>query len=226
LKIDEWRNMDIWEWVIVTIVAIFGLLGLPYPYGNIGKKAKKGKTWARPILSAIYYRVYIKGSLAEHFFYFVEEFENLIISNYTPSFPHMYWELIGKSTFTEMEKESILTFINEVQASYLKIKNVQNLKRKKVFEQTVREFKELVVEISRMARNINKMVKDRSIKLEQEYIDRYKFSAREFNNFLRYFRSFLDRTHCYHGVEIEHYRLLDLLIPEELFQVKEKVEKL
>jgi hypothetical protein len=77
-----------------------------------------------------------------------------------------------------------------------------------------------------MAKNINAMVKDRNIKLEQEYVDRYKFSAREFNNFLRYFRSFLDKTHCYHGAEIEHNRLLDLLIPEELSFMQEKVEKL
>ena len=71
-----------------------------------------------------------------------------------------------------------------------------------------------------MARNIKKIVKDEHIEpatLEDEYINRYKFSAREFNNFLRYFRSFLDKTHCYHGIEIEHHRLRQLLIPEELF---------
>jgi hypothetical protein len=218
--------MDIWEWVVVTIVTIFGLLGLPYPYGNIGKKAKKGKTWARPILSMIYYKFYVKGDLVESFFYFVEEFENFIISNYTPSFPHMYQELVGKSTFTKMEEKSIGDENEKVQAIYFRIKNIQKLERKKVFAQTVREFKELVIEISKMAKNINAMVKDRNIKLEQEYVDRYKFSAREFNNFLRYFRSFLDKTYCYHGVEIEHNRLLDLLIPEELSFMQEKVEKL
>jgi hypothetical protein len=125
-----------------------------------------------------------------------------------------------------MEEKSIGDENEKVQTIYFKIKNIQKLKRKKVFAQTVREFRELVVEISKMARNINITVKDRNIKLEQEYVDRYKFSAREFNNFLRYFRSFLDKTHCYHGVEIEHYRLLDLLIPEELSLIQQKVEKL
>jgi hypothetical protein len=138
----------------------------------------------------------------------------------------MYRELIGKSTFTKMEEKAIGDENEKVEAIYYKIENIQKLKRKKVFAQTVREFKNLVVEISKMAKNINSMVKDRNIKLEQEYIDRYKFSAREFNNFLRYFRSFLDKTHCYHGVEIEHNRLLYLLIPEELPLIQEKVEKL
>jgi hypothetical protein len=214
--------MDIWEWVVVTIVTIFTLIGLPYPFADIGKKVKKGKTWARPILSMIYYKFYVKGDLVESFFYFVEEFENFIMPNYTPSFPHMYRELVGKSTFTRMEEKSIDDENEKVQENYFKITRIQKLKRKKIFEQTVREFKNLVVEISKMARDINAMVKDRNMRLEQEYVDRYRFSAREFNNFLRYFRSFLDKTYCYHGVEIEHNRLLDLLILEELFQMQGK----
>jgi hypothetical protein len=70
-----------------------------------------------------------------------------------------------------------------------------------------------------MARDIKVTIKDKNIDtvtLGEEYIDRYRFSAREFNNFLRYIRSFLDKTNCSHGVEIEHNRLLQLLIPEDL----------
>jgi hypothetical protein len=218
--------MDIWLLIITAIIILFGLFGVPSPYGKIGKKVKKGYAWSRGLATIVYNRFYVKGSLAESFFYFVEEFENFISSNYIYSFLCMYRELIGKSTFTKMEEKAIGDENEKVEAIYYKIENIQKLKRKKVFAQTVREFKNLVVEISKMAKNINSMVKDRNIKLEQEYIDRYKFSAREFNNFLRYFRSFLDKTHCYHGVEIEHNRLLYLLIPEELPLIQEKVEKL
>ena len=221
--------MDIWLWVISTIIILIGLFGVPYPYGKIGKKVKKGYTWSRPILNAIWYKFYVKGDLVESFFYFVEEFENFIISNYTPSFPHMYRELIGKATFSKMEEKYIDDENEKVQSIYFKIKNIQKLKRKQVFAQTVREFKELVVKVSKMAQNIKSTIKDKNINpstLGEEYVNRYKFSAREFNNFLRYFRSFLDKTNCSHGVEIEHNRLLDLLIPEELSLMQEEVVKL
>jgi hypothetical protein len=70
-----------------------------------------------------------------------------------------------------------------------------------------------------MAQDIKSTIKDKNINpstLGEEYVNRYKFSAREFNNFLRYFRSFLDKTYCYHGIEIEQYQLLQLLVPEDV----------
>jgi hypothetical protein len=138
--------MDIWL-LILTILIILGLA--PYPYGNIGKKAKKGKTWARPFFSVIYYKFYVKGDLAESFFYFVEEFENFVISNSTLSLSHMYCELVGKSTFSKKEEKYIYDENERVQRIYFKIKNVQKLRRKKVFAQTVKDLRELVVETSK-----------------------------------------------------------------------------
>jgi len=209
--------MDI-EWIITTILILFGLFGVPYPYGKIGKKLKKGYTWSRGLLSIIYDRFYVKGNVLEPFVYFIEEFENFVSSGYTPSFPHMYSELIGKLKFSKMEEKHIHKEIERIEASYTKIKNVQKLRRKRIFKQTVKDFKKLVIETSKMARNIKTIIKEKEIKhsLEQEYINRYRFSAGEFDNFLRYFRIFLDKTYCYHAVEIEQYRLMQLLIPVEL----------
>lgn len=220
--------MDIWQWIITTVLTIltilFAGLSLPYPSKKIGKKIKKGYSWTRGLYNIITDKFFIKGDVQESFVYFIEEFEYFVMSNYTPSFPHMYGELIGKSKFSKMEEKHIHKEIERVQASYFNIKNVQKLRRKRIFEQTIREFKELVTEISKMARNIKTIIKDKNIlrsTINQEYVDRYKFSAREFNNFLRYFRSFLDKTYCYHEVEIKQYRLMQLLIPEEIEFLKE-----
>lgn len=220
--------MDIWGWIITTILILFGLFVVPYPYGKIGKKVKKGYTWSRGLSKIIYDTIFIKGSILESFVYFIEEFENFVIIAYTPSFPSMYKDLVGKTEFTEMEQKHINDENERVQASYFKIRNAQKLKRKGIFKQAMRDFKELVVDISKMARSIETIIKDKSIDpstLKQGYIDRFKFSAREFNNFLRYFRSFLDKTYCYHEVEIEHNRLRQLLVPEELVYI-EKVTRL
>lgn len=211
--------MDIWLWIITTIVILLGLFELPYPYGKIGKKVKKGYTWSRGLATIVYGRFFIKANVVESFFRFVEEFENFIMSDNTLTFPHMYRELIGKATFSKMEEKHIDDENERVQAVYFRIRNVQKLERKKVFAQTVREFRELVEEISKMAHNIKSIMRDKSIdssNLGEEYINRYKFSAKEFNNFLRYFRSFLDKTNCSHGIEIEQYRLMQLLVPEDI----------
>jgi len=212
--------MDIWLWLIIALFTLLAVLNVPFPSGKIGKKVKKGYTWSRGLYNIINNKLFTKGNVVESFVYFIEEFEYFTISNYAPSFPHMYRELIGKSKFSKMEEKHIDDEIERVQASYFKIKNIQKLKRKKVFKQTIREFRELVVDISKMARNIKEIIKDENLDpstLAEEYIDRYKFSAREFNNFLRYLRSFLDKTYCYHGYEIEHHRLMQLLVSEELF---------
>lgn len=209
--------MDIWQWLLLmTIAILFGLFGMPSPYGKIGKKLKKGYSWSRGLLTIIYDKFYVKGNTLESFVYYIEEFKNFVDVGYTPSFPHMYSELIGKLKFSKMEEKHIHKEIERIEASYTKIKNVQKLRRKKIFKQTVKDFKKLVIEASKMARNIKTIIKEKEIKrsLEQEYINRYRFSAREFDNFLRYFRSFLDKTYCYHAVEIEQYRLMHLLIPE------------
>lgn len=224
--------MDIWEWTLITIFALFGLFGLPYPYGKIGKKVKKGYTWSRGLATIVYDRLYVKSSIVENFFYFVEEFENFIMLNYIPSFPHMYHKLVGKSTFTSLEARYIDEQNEKVNAKYLEIKNVKKVERKGIFAQTVREFRDLVEDVSKMAQNIKSTMRDKNIgqpsvaldrsSLAQEntnwveYFNRYKFSASEFNNFLRYFRSFLDKTSCSHGVEIEQNRLMQLLVPEDL----------
>jgi len=220
--------MDILEWVIVSLILLFGL-AMPYPSGSIGKKTKKGITWARPILSIIYYRFYVKGELAESFFDHVEEFQNFVDIGYTPAFPSMYRELLEKSQFSQIERKHIDKETGRIQETYLRIKRVQKLKRKNVFKQTVRDFKELIEDVSKMARNIGETIRTKFILLNtlgQTYVDNYRFSAREFNNFLRYFRRFLDKTYCSHGVEIEHFKLLDLLVPEELPFMQEKVKKL
>jgi hypothetical protein len=217
--------MDIWLWTITTILILFGLFGMPSPYGKIGKKVKKSYTWSRGLLTIVYDKYFIKESILESFEYFTEEFENFLISNYTPSFPNMYREIVLKTNFSPMETRYVDDFLDKVQQNYLRIKNTQKIRRKGIFRQTVRELEKLVEDVSKMAKSIETTVKDKKIKLEQEYVDRYRFSAKEFNNFLRYFRSFLDRTHCFHGVEIEHHKLLSLLVSEELPFTQEKVEK-
>lgn len=206
--------------MLTILTILFAVLNVPYPSKKIGKKVKKAYTWTRGLYNVITDKIFIKGDVQESFVYFIEEFENFVEGGYTPSFTHMYRELIGKSKFSKMEEKHIHDENERVQASYLRIKNIQKLRAKKIFKQTIKEFKELVVEISKIARNIKTIVKDKKINsptLAEEYIDRYKFSAREFNNFLRYFRSFLDKTYCYHGVEIEQYQLMQLLVSEELF---------
>jgi hypothetical protein len=222
--------MDIWEWIIISIITLFTLFGLPYPYAKIGKKVKKGYTWSRGLATIVYDRFYTKPSIVENFFYFVEEFENFIMPNYTPSFPHMYRELVGKATFTNIEERYIDEQNEKVNKKYLEIKNVEKVERKRVFARTVREFKDLVIDVSKIAQTIKSTIRDQNLGQPSvvqtsfarestnwiEYARRYKFSANEFNNFLRYFRSFLDKTSCSHGVEIEQNRLMQLLVPEDL----------
>jgi hypothetical protein len=211
--------MDVGTGIIATVLILIVFFGLPiYPYGKIGKKIKKGYTWSSPIINLIYYRYYIKSSLAESFFYYVEEFENFV-SIGTLAFPNMYRELLEKTQFSQIEKKGIDKETEEMQTTYWRIQRVPKLKRKKVFKQTVKDFKEFVEDTSKMARMIREVINTKNISLSTlgpEFISNYEFSAKEFNNFLRYFRRFLDKTNCQHGVEIEQYRLMQLFIPERL----------
>jgi hypothetical protein len=219
--------MDIWELIIVAITALFVLFGLPSPSGKIGKKVQKGYVWSRGLATIIYDKLYVKTNIVESFFWYVEELENFIMPNYSPSFSHMYLELLAKAPFAQKENRYMNDKNDKIQATYSKIKNVKKIERKGVFAQTVSEFKDLVIEISKMAQDIKSTMKDKnlgqsSVALDKgnadwkEYNDRYKFSATEFNNFLRDFRRFLDKTNCSHGIEISQYQLMQLLVPEDI----------
>lgn len=220
--------MDIIE-IILGFVVLLGLLfGIPIPYIGIGKKMKKGYKWTIGIVGVLREKLFINDNVVEHFNFFVEEFENFVLSGYEPSFTKMYAETRDKARakLSEMEYEHISNEIDKVERGYREIQAVKNLNRKRTFRQTVKKLNNLVVDVSKMAKSIIAVIKDQNLDLETlgaNFSRNYNFETKEFNNYLRYFRSFLDRTHCYHDVEIEHYRLLDLLVPETI-QVTKVVE--
>lgn len=218
--------MDIWLWIIAIILVVFGLFSVPLPYIQIGKKVKKSYKWTRGFIGVLREKMFINDNVVEHFNYFIEEFQNFVRSDYKPSFTSLYAEIRNKAKLSKMEEKHIQDEIERRKAEYYELKLTRKLNRRKIFRQTVSKFAFLVIDTSKMARSIATTIKEKNLDLrtlEEKFVNQYRFTAKEFNNYLRYFRSFLDRTHCYHGVEIEHYKLLDLLIPEELSLIQEKV---
>lgn len=146
-----------------------------------------------------------------------EGLENFILRGYSPSFTHMYSEL-GQKLKSKREKEHIEREIQNIEREYRKIRDAEGLNRKETFQEMVKHFKRVIEHATEIAKDVVKLVEEKTSdsKLSEELINNYKFTAREFNVFIRSFRNFLDRTHCYHNIEIEHYRLMNLLIPEEM----------
>jgi hypothetical protein len=120
-----------------------------------------------------------------------------------------------------MEEKHISDEIAKAERRYREIQATKRLNRKKVFKQTVRKFRDLVIDTANMGKNVVLLIKERNLDpqtIGADFSTRYNFAAKEFNIYVRHFRSFLDRTSCYHNLEIGHYQLLDLLLPEELTQ--------
>jgi len=212
--------MDIISIILTAFLTLFVFFGLPLPYIQIGKKVKKSYKWTIGLVGVLKEKLSVNDNVVEHFNCDIEEFENFVMSGYTPSFTSMYAEVRNKAKLSKMEEKHISDEIARVEGDYYDIKLIKKLNRKKIFRQTVRKFLNLVIDTSKMGKSIIAVIKEKNLDLHtlgDEFLNRYNFTAKEFNYYLRHFRSFLYRTHCYHNVEIEHFRLIDLLIPETIF---------
>ena len=221
--------MDILFLILGFFVLYGALFGIPLPYIKIGKKIKKSSKWTMGLIGYLREKLFVNDNVIEHFTWLIEEFDNFVSISYTPSFTSMYSKLSSKAKLSKMEKTHISREIESLERRFQAVKNAEGVNRKKVFKEAVKDFKKLVVDTSKMARDVIELVEKRTegSKLPEEILNRYKFTASEFNLYIRRFRNFLDRTHCYHNIEIEHHRLRNLLLPEELpFRYSRKVEKL
>ena len=209
--------------LILIAVGFFLLYGtifaFPLPYIKIGKKIKKTSKYTMGIVGYIREKLYVSDDVVERFTWFMEEFDNFVSISYNPSFTNLYNEVSSKVKLSRIEKKHISGEINNLERRFLEVKETDRLNRKATFREAIKNFKKLVVDTSKMVKDITKIVKERpeTTKLPKDFFERYKFTASEFNLYIRRFRVFLDRTHCYHDTEIEHHSLLRiLLVPEEL----------
>lgn len=197
---------------------LYGIFfGIPLSYIKIGKTIKKSSKYAMGIIGYLREKLFVNENVVERFTWFIEEFDNFILRGYSPSFTHMYSELSQKLR-SKREREHILREIETIEREYRKIRDAEGLNRKGTFQEIVKRLKVVIEHTSEMAKDVVKLVEERTSDSEvsEELINNYRFTAREFNIFIRSFRNFLDRTHCYHNIEIKHYRLMNLLIPEEM----------
>ena len=213
--------------LILGFLGFFALLGIPIPYGVIGKKTKKGLKLTKGVMDIVVEKFFVSNDVVEHFNYYIEEFENFTRSDSIHSFPSLYAEITSRAKLSDMERKHVSNETERVDKEYTEIESVEKLNKKKIFKETVKKFHNLVVRISKMAKSIEMVIKKETldygpaIEAKEAFAKRYNFTAKEFNIYLRHFRSFLDRTYCYHNVEIKHNRLRNLLVPEEIsFQEK------
>lgn len=205
------------------------LVGVPLPYIGIGKKIKKGWKLTYGIISFAKEKIFVNDDTVEHFTWFIEEFENYVQSNSTLSFLYMYWEVRNKTKLSKLESEHISDETKNIQERYNRIRDAEKLNRKKNFRENVKEFQKLVKDLAKMVKRMLEIINEkklRSSELSVDFLFYYNFSATQFNHYLASFRNFLDRTYCFHSIEIEPYRLMQLLIPEEIELPEEKIERL
>lgn len=221
--------MDIVTIVISIMILIFMLVGVPLPYIGIGKKIKKGWKLTYGIISFAKERLFVNDEIVERFTWFLEEFENYVDPAYTPSFASMYMEVQDKAKLSKIESEHVSEEIRNVQDKYHNIQDTKNLCRKGIFRDSMKDFKKLVIDVTKMVRRMLEMINENKLlssELRKDFLARYKFTATQFNDYLASFRRFLDRTYCFHSIEIKHNRLMRLLIPEEIEFPKEVRERL
>ncbi len=206
------------------VILLLLLFNVPLGYVQIGKKVKKGTKLTYGIISFVKERLFVSDDVVERFNWFIEELDHYVNYSYTTSLTSMWREIRGKTKLTKMESKYLSDKVQNLSDRYLLIQQTGKLGRKKIFRETVKKFKELVVDVSRMARGISRAVDEKTFdpsRLKEDFQNRYGFGARQFNIYLVSFRRYLDRTFCFHNIEIEYHRLRQLLISEEIEFPKE-----
>jgi len=206
------------ELVLGVAILLFIILGVPLPYIQIGKKTKKGYKYTIGIVGFLKKKIFVDDDVVERFNWYIEEFENFISGGNVLSFASICNKVLPKIKLTETEKKYILEELIKMEESFYNIERRRKLNRRDVFKDTVKEFISLIRNTSKIIKEQIKLVQERKqTKIEKELLELYSFSAKQYNDYLRHLRVFLDRTSCYHNIKITHYDLMHkYFVPEKM----------